>query len=405
MKIINIIKSLIKDYVPIAPTVNGSSKYRWYMGNEAYYDAYKSIVYACMNVRAKSVANIGQKNNFRVYQQNTIDEFIDVGVNDPLRKLLHNPNPYLTRFQFWYLTSIYLDLFGNSYWLVNKIKGVPVSLWILKPENIKIIPSNNGKSLIEHYEYKEGTTIKKYSEQDIIHIKYPNPRDPYFYGCGIVEKSLSEIDIDDFISDFQRTYFENDTTPPAVITFPNILNEKVRRAFEDNWLNKFKRKAGQIAVLEGGADVKVLGNDKEISYIQTYQENRKKLQAIFGVPDSKLGYSETITAKATLETIDYNFYKETIEPILTLIDEQLTKDLGKLFGSNYIVLHESSIPKDKLLQADIDERELRMGKVSINEVRMRDGYDPIVGGEEPMVNLALSPLTLLRGIKQTEINI
>jgi hypothetical protein len=101
-----------------------------------------------------------------------------------------------------------------------------------------------------------------------------------------------------------------------------------------------------------------------------------------------------VLARATAETLDYNFHKETIDPLLTMIDEQLTNDLAhEKFDPSLVIKHDSTVPRDLRLQAELDEKELAMGKVSINEVRERDGYKPLKGGEEPLVQSGLKPLS------------
>jgi HK97 family phage portal protein len=283
---------------------------------------------------------------------------------------------------------------------------VPRALWPLPSQRVKIIPGNPkaGEPLIKAYEVDWGLgDAQVIPEADIVQLKHPNPQDPYFYGSSLVMWAAAEIDLDWFITNHQREFFKNDATPAGIVTFPQVLNPDVRKAFEENWLQKFRRKPGETGYLEGGATYTSIMNQKELDYIQSAGVNIKKVQSVTGVPDSKLMLEENIQARATLETLDYNFQKETIEPLLTLIDEQLTMDLAKSeFDERLTVRHESVIPKDIRLQAEMDEAELRMGKASINEVRERSGYEPIPGGEEPLVSVGLIPLSRVLEEVQSE---
>jgi HK97 family phage portal protein len=360
--------------------------------------AFRSIVFACVNVRAKAVASAGSLGKFKVKMETGQAQYEDVPLEHPLVKLLRTPNPYFTRWYMWYLTVAYLDLTGNSYWWASRDRmRVPRTLWPLPSDRVKIVPgdSQRDEPLIKGYTVDWGLgNVQPMDADDVVHLRHPNPSDPYFYGLSLLMRAAAEADIDWFITAHQREFFANDAVPPAVITFPTILDKYVRKEFEEQWLTKYKRKPGQIGYLEGGATINMLQNVKEMDYLQSGPDNRKKIQAVFGVPDSKLMLIEHITARATLESFEYNFQKETVEPLLTMIDEQLTIDLAKpLFDERLIVLHESTIPKDDKLQAELDQMEIDMGKTSINEIRVRDGQDPFPGGDEPLVAFNLVPLS------------
>ena len=364
---------------------------------EEIFDAFCSYAFACINVRAKTIANAGKLGVFRVKVRRGTNKFGDVPFDHPLVQLLEMPNPHMSRYELWYLTEVYMDLFGNSYWWLARDKfNVPRVIWPLPAQVVtQIVPSNgeNGK-LIKAYVIEWDRQHRfEIPEQDIVQLKHPNPKDPYFYGSSLLLRAAAEIDIDVSITAHQRDFFINDATPASVITFPTVLSAIARKAFEKNWLEKFNRKPGQVGYLEGGASMTVLQNQKELDYIKSADRNWIKLKAIFGVPDSKLMNEEHIVARPTLETLDYNFLKETIEPELTIIDEQLTIDLATEFDKKLVIVHDTVIPRDIMRESEIDARELAMGRRSINEVRERDGLAPYKGGEEPLIEFGKVPLS------------
>ncbi|MFI5250804.1 MAG: phage portal protein [Bacteroidota bacterium] len=362
--------------------------------------AFRSLVFACVNVRAKEVANAGRLGKFRVVAETEPDAYKDIPLDHPLCQLMRKPNPYFTRWYLWYLTITHLDLTGNSYWWIAKDKlDIPRELWPIPPQFVKIVPGDPriNEGIIRSYiiTWGAGQTVEV-AAKDIIHLRHPDPLNPYYYGSSLVMRAATEVDIDDFIGKHQREFFKNDAVPAAVVEFPTILHKEVRRAFEDQWIEKFNMKPGRVGYLEGGAKISTLISQKELDYLQSRGINHKIIQAVFGVPDSKLMSGEAVLARATAETLDYNFHKETIDPLLTMIDEQLTNDLAReKFDPSLVIKHDSTVPRDLRLQAELDEKELAMGKVSINEVRERDGYKPLHGGEEPLIHAGLKPLSQL----------
>ena len=366
--------------------------------------AFRSLVFACINVRAREVANAGRLGKFRVMREVDHETFEDVQLDHPLVALMRSPNPYLSRWFLWYLTVTHLDLTGNAYWwIATDSLGVPRALWPIPPHHVRLVPGDaqRGEPIVKGYRVQwSGAEAVEIAADAMVHLRHPDPASPYYYGSSLVMRAAAEIDIDDFISAHQREFFKNDATPGAVVEFPSTLSRDVRKAFESQWIDKFSMKPGKIAFLEGGAKLTTMVNQKELDYLQSRGLNHKIIQAVFGVPDSKLMNGEAILARATMDALDYTFHKETIDPLLTMIDEQLTNDLARRhFDRSLIILHDATIPRDLKLQADLDQQELAMGKVSINEVRLRDGYAPIPGGDEPLVESGIVPLSTKSNIK------
>jgi HK97 family phage portal protein len=383
-------------------TYAGSNRYGLVdrQGNQSeMIKAFRSLTFSCVNVRAKDIANAGRLGKFRVKIERGIDVYEDPPMNHPLVQLLRKPNPYITRWFMWYLTATYLDLTGNSYWWIARNKmNVPMQLWPLPSNVVKIMPGNTkaGEEIIKSYIVSfPGGDPQEVAANDIVHLKHPNPADPYYYGNSLVMKAATEIDIDDFIAQHQREFFKNDAVPASVVQFPTKLDKDMRLAFEDQWIKKFNGKPGQVGFLEGGATISNLVEKKEIAFLESRGINLKVIIAVFGVPAYKLGMEDLSAATATMEKLDSVYMSTTIDPFLSMIDEQLTIDLASEFDDKLIITHDSVIPKDLLLQSQLDTADLAMGKVSINELRERDGYDPTPGGDEPLVSSILVPLSLV----------
>jgi HK97 family phage portal protein len=360
--------------------------------------AFRSLVFACIHVRAKEVSKAAETGVFRVKIRRSYDVIDEAPMDHPLVQLLENPNPYMSRIELWYLTQAFKDLTGNAYWWIARDRlNIPRQLWPLPSERIRIVPGSlkAGEGLIKSYIIDWGMgNRQEIPENDIVQLKHPNPNDIYFYGGSLLMKAAVEVDIAEFIAQHQRDFFKNDAAPAGIVTFPDELSPEVRKEFEQRWLEKFQRKPGKTGYLEGGAKYENIVNQKELDYLESAGINYKKIQSVFGVPDSKLMLEENIQARATLETLDYNFMKETIEPELTIIDAQLTLDLAKTeFDERMFIQHVSVIPKDIRLQSEMDESDLRMGTTSINEIRRRDGKDEWVGGDEPLMTFGLVPLS------------
>ena len=361
------------------------------------YNSFKGIVFALINARAKEVSRLMGQNVLQCYQHKNNDEFQLLPIEHPLSQLIRNPNPYLSQYDFWYAVQTSKDLTGNAYcWIGRDKLNVPRELWLLPSNTVRIIAGDmrKGEPVIKSYLVQfAGSDSITIPSEDILHLRLVNPESPYYYGMSLVMKAATEIDIDNFIAQHQRTFFKNDAVPPAVITFKNNLNADARKAFEENWIRRYKMQAGKMGYLEGDATIQTLFNSKELDYLSSIPILRQRIQAVFGVPDSKLMLSETITARSTLETIDYNFLKETIEPEIVKYAGQLTNDLAQYFNPSFVVKAENVVPRDLMQQIDIDTKQLNAGLTSINEIRLRDGLDALKGGDEPLISFNVVPLS------------
>src|SRR6188508_1309485 len=75
---------------------------------------YTSWVYAAVNAIAQEAA----RQRPYLYRDTGPAEHDQepLPTTHPLARLLANPNPWLTPWELWYLTVVYLELTGNAYW-------------------------------------------------------------------------------------------------------------------------------------------------------------------------------------------------------------------------------------------------------------------------------------------------
>src|SRR5438874_1714757 len=115
---------------------------------------YQSWVYAAVNAIAQEVArqrpflyrNTGQAEH----------EQSPLPISHPLCRLLDNPNPWMTPWELWYLTVVYLELTGNCYWYAapRQVGAVrwptPGELWVVPSPWVRVVP--DAGSFVKAYE-------------------------------------------------------------------------------------------------------------------------------------------------------------------------------------------------------------------------------------------------------------
>src|SRR5207244_2292232 len=105
---------------------------------------YQSWVYAAVNAIAQEVAmqqpfcyrNTGQAEH----------EQLPLPHTHPLVRLLTTPNPWLTPWELWYLSVVYLELTGNCYWYAPNFRvgatrvRLPGELWVIPTPWVRVLP-------------------------------------------------------------------------------------------------------------------------------------------------------------------------------------------------------------------------------------------------------------------------
>src|SRR6476646_1588605 len=144
---------------------------------------YSSWVYAAVNAIAQEVA----RQRPSLYRDTGPAEHDreSLPATHPLARLLTHPNPWLTPWELWYLTVVYLELTGNCYWYAAPLTvgaarlAVPGELWIVPTPWVRVVPDS--ERYVRAYEVSApGAAPELFTPEEIIHLKYPNPLDLHY---------------------------------------------------------------------------------------------------------------------------------------------------------------------------------------------------------------------------------
>src|SRR5204862_5485927 len=182
-------------YAPGSPPVGPPAGW-WRNDHVEQLRNYQSWVYAAVNAIAQEVArqrpylyrNTGQAEH----------EQITLPAVHPLVRLLDSPNPWMTRWELWYLTVVYLELTGNCFWYAAPRQigdarlAAPGELWIIPTPWVRIVP--DAKDYVKGYQVcAPGVPAETFGPDEVIHLKYPNPLDPH-YGLSPLQANALTVD-------------------------------------------------------------------------------------------------------------------------------------------------------------------------------------------------------------------
>lgn len=259
-------------------------------------------------------------------------------------------------------------------------------------ESVRIFPSKT--NFIDHYELRPfGQNPQSFGVDEIIHHKYPNPKDPY-YGMSVLMAAAESVDINSFQHNYQLGFYKNSAIPPVVLETESKLTNDVYQRLKADWHSTYagQTNVGKTAILEQGLKLKQFGiNPKDLDWLATNRATRDNICSIFGVPGAMLGLIEDVN-RASGETMEYTFSRQVIEPNLAFLDDRLTKDLAKKFDESLVIIHDSTVPYDDLRSAQAARERVLAGLTTINEEREKEGFKPVEGGDNHIVPLNMTTL-------------
>ena len=301
-----------------------------------------SIIHACVQEIASSAAEPRL-----IVEQNQSGEWVEVEdtgaeVADgelALLRLFDNPNREQSQFEFLENLVTYLMVMGNDF--VHKVRsgrGVPVELWHLRPDRMKIVPGADG--IVESYRLgSSGLTDKPIKAEDVTHIQArPDPIDDY-WGLSPIVACARAADVDDQVLDYIRAFFENAGTPAGILTLKTQVHKDERDRILEMWRDRQTGPEGWhgLAVLDADAEFQNVGaapGQLKIDFI--FDSSESRICSVFGVPPIIVGTRIGLIRStfANYREARRSFWRETLSPLYARIADKLTHGVATEFGDD-----------------------------------------------------------------------
>jgi HK97 family phage portal protein len=349
-------------------------------------DAYRGIVYACINRVADSYAS------YEPYIERISGKEKTVLADHEFLKLLRRPSgtddkavPY-TLFDLLFATAVLIELQADAYWYV------PVGENTKKPKEIILLRADKvGRELDDQGEITSFFVRVNGSKVEIpIYEMIPfigfNPKEPY-RGLGTTEAGADYVETEVFSAKFTKNFFKNNAGISGILTFAGELTKGAFKKAVRLWRERYQgvENAGKVMMVRNSEATftKVgLGLD-ELDMAALRQMSREDIGLMYGVPLSLLGKSEESgMGRANIEALEYTFAKYTIEPKLKRLDSILQFALERYYKTTDLkICHQNIIPEDKEFELQMREKGTDMW-ITRNEIRRKDGNPEVEGGDK-----------------------
>jgi HK97 family phage portal protein len=311
-------------------------------------------------------------------------------LDHPLLTLLRQVNPVHNAFDLWELTQLYLEVHGKAFWYldVNPVLGIPTAIWILPAQNVTPRRRPDSPNLIDYYEYRTGSNEQRFTPDQVIFFRFPDPRDPYTGGLSPLRACFEQVALLSDFAAFKKAKFENHAIPDALVTPDGLLGEEERDRLQTQW-NTYLRRGGtgKVIVAESSMKLQLLAHSMgDLAALADMRVTKEDIANAFHVP---LSFLTSETNLANLQAAEQQHMAKAISPRLLRRDEKLNEQLVPLYDPTGRLFLASEDPVPDNFENGLKDLELRLkfGVVAINEVRQAEGLEPVPWGDVPWIPL------------------
>lgn len=363
--------------------------------------AYKNVVYGCVSLIGEALSD------YEPYVEKQMPDGKWKRIDHEFIDLLRRPGgrdlkaQSFSQADLFEATGIYQVLLGDTFWYMalGKTTGKPREIIILRADKVGTdIDKKTGDINGYFIRQAAGDPIPLETEE-VLRFPAFNPENPY-KGKSVVEAGADYIETDEGTAEYTKNFFKNGAGLSGVLNVKGEVTKGAFRKFVRAWREKYEGtgNAGKVAVLRDsdasftkiglGLDELDMGGLRKMSLEDVFMT--------FKVPPALLG---RITegngfGRANIEVLEYIFAKWNIEKKMQRFDSVLQFALERYYGADprqIRVSHENIIPKDK--EYELNVRNQLVDRVyTRDEIRAKDGLDPIPGGDQLFVSIQQIPI-------------
>jgi len=302
--------------------------------------------------------------------------------------LKHKPNAYMTSPVFRQTLQADALLHGSGYAFIERQNNGDIVSLIPLPAQYTVPKYVEGTW---YYDCDLDGTIRRFSEDEILHIKglSPNGITPY----SVFDKARESLGLGLAARKYGATYFRNNARPSLVLEHPGRLSAEAKEKLRAAWQTKFSgENSFEVAVAEEGMKATPLSiSNTDAQFIETRKFEIREIANWFGLPPHFLG-DDSKTAYASLEQENQSYLDGCLNSWLVMWESEL---FDKLLSEKEKKeeSHVIEFTRQALVRANLDAR----GKyyavavnnrwMNPNEVRELENLNPYEGGDEFIVPL------------------
>ena len=313
----------------------------------------------------------------------------------PLLTLLDHPNPTQGGAELFEAVFGFFLIAGNSYLeTVGPENGLPLELWTLRPDRMRVVPGAQG--IPESYRYAVGGKSVDFAVDSmtgrakILHIKSFHPLDDW-YGMSPLEAAAVSIDQHNDAAKWNASLLQTGGRPSGALVYKpahpdssDTMTEEQRQVLKSEMEQYFSgaENAGRPLVLEGGLDWKEMSlSPKDMDWLAGKDVSAREIALAFNVPAQLIGIDGSLTF-SNFEQARLSFFEDAVLPLLDHVKDEFNNWLTPQFGDD-LVLEYDADKIDALAprREKVWERLSKADFMTVNEKREMLGFSPLAEGD------------------------
>ena len=318
----------------------------------------------------------------------------------PLNNVFNNNT--LSKYNFIKLLIQSVILKGNGFAYIHRANdGTCIGLQYLEAGDVTI---NYNKNKNELFYICNLISKKKIEPCNMIHL-VKNSYDGV-NGISVLSYATRAIKLAGNTENSANSFFTNGCNLSGVLTVEGQLNDKQRSDVRNSWNQAYSNGGNGLAILQGNMKYQPIQlNASDSQLLESRQYNVEDIARFFGISPVLLG-DLTHANYNSIEALQQMFLLHTLQPYITLCEEEFTRKLFKPSENNLIVnFDETAILKtDKVALANYYGSLLDKGVLCVNEVRKELGYSEIEGGDKHTISYTKIEDNIINNSKEKEDN-
>lgn len=334
-----------------------------------------SAVFRCVDLISDSLAMLP------IEVVNRTEKHITEKPNHSLNVVFKNGLNNLTKYEFMKMMIQSVLIKGNAYALIQRANdGTVTGLRFVESGDVNIHYDKNAPSRL--YYTCNLIQNKKIEPINIIHL-YKYSFDG-ITGRSVISYAERTLKLSQSSENSALGLFENGCNLSGVLKVEGQLSKEQRQSIHSTWNQAMGNGGNGLAVLQGNMSyqpIQLSAEDSQLLQSRLFQVG--EIARFFGINPVLIG-DLSHSSYNNLEAAQQEFLLHTLQPYISMIEEEFTRKLFKPSESNLSInLDETAILRtDKQALASYYGTLLDRGILCINEVRKELGYSEVEGGDK-----------------------
>jgi HK97 family phage portal protein len=327
-----------------------------------------SAVYACVNRIASTIGSL----DLRILAES--EGVRQPAINHPAYNLVTaEPNEYMTAPEFWETITAYAVANGKGFAVIERdARGYATAMHPVPRWEVEEIQTPAGAA----YRVQDYGTVFAENMFTLYNLQRKSPIRLHQENLGLAYSAQN----------FATKYFDNGQAT-GILTTDQPLRAEQMTALQKSW--REQGSAGTKVVTNGFKYMRMSITPDEAQFLQTRKYQTEEIARIFGVPPALI-QAESQTTYNNVEQQNLMFGRHTIAPWTRKIEQEINRKLiqARERPNTYASFDLNTMYRgDMAARVKFYEGMVRLGAMSINEVRAKEDMNPTAGGDIHMVQV------------------